>query len=343
MVKEKFNREERILVYRVALLLRLITGWGRRKIARVVKELYKISLDTAVLEKLIDRYMWRGCRPKGYTPSAFERSVFFNKIRETVFLIHKEHPEWSYKRVAREANIRLRYLPISMGKSTAWSLLQRPTRERELPLRINTNTDWRKIAYILGVCIGDMERSNEYLSVKDHEFIQYVSGVLSELTAKERRPLYDRKKGMYRLHIGAWARDAFSTGIWKVIAYVFSTEFLQGFFDAEGYVSPSIARERIATIVIGASGRDAEVMHFVEKLLRESGFHPRFYKSVNRGKPLYSVILRGFYQAQRFAERIGFRVSYRRHRLQFLLSLKELPQRERYVKWKQWKEKLKPN
>lgn len=58
------------------------------------------------------------------------------------------------------------------------------------------------------------------------------------------------------------------------------------------------------------------------------------YENNNYGKLIYTVLIRGFRQAKRFKEEIGFRVSHRRKRLEFLLSIENLSQKERYKKWK---------
>ena len=330
---EVFSREEGVFIYRASTLLRQLTGWGRRRIARKILELYgdELTVDEKKLEKLIDTYIWRKCKPK-FVASSFERSLYFHKARKLCIEIKREHPSWGYRRITTELN---RRLPVRIGRSTVWGFLH-STEEREIPLHADTPADWGKIAYLAGAALGDLELGNEYLSVADPEFAAHFANTLSQLTRREAKPIYDPQKRLYRVHAGAWLKDLIRLKLWKILADTHPTPFLKGFYDAEGWCTPLVCRNKITSITIGANGRNKEIIYFVEKLTRRLGFKTHIYESKNQGKPLYTIIIWGFYQAKVFEEKIGFRVSYRRIYLRFLLSLENLSQQERYKKWKQW-------
>ena len=330
---EVFSREERVFVYRASTLLRQLTGWGRRRIARKILELYgdELTVDERKLEKLIDTYIWRKCKPRS-AASSFERSLYFHKARKLCIEIKREHPSWGYRRITTELN---RRLPIRIGRSTVWGFLH-STKEREVPLHADTPDDWRKIAYLAGAALGDLELGNEYLSVADPQFANHFANTLTQLTRREAKPMYDPQKRLYRVHAGAWLKDLIRLKLWKILADTHPTPFLKGFYDAEGWCAPLIYGTRISSVIIGVNGRDKSALYFVEKLLKRLGYKAYIYENINYGKLIYTVLIRGFKQAKRFKKEIGFRVSHRQRRLEFLLSIENLPQRERYKKWKQW-------
>ena len=193
-MREVFSREDRIFIYRASTLLRQLTGWGRRRIARKILELYggELSVDEGKLEKLIDTYIWRRCKPK-FATSSFERSLYFHKARKLCEEIRREHPTWGYRRIAAELN---RQLPVRIGRSTVWGFLH-STKEREVTLHVQTPDDWGKIAYLAGAALGDLELGNEYLSVADPEFAAHFANTLSQLTRRKAKPTYDPKKNAY--------------------------------------------------------------------------------------------------------------------------------------------------
>jgi len=147
---------------------------------------------------------------------------------------------------------------------------------------------------------------------------------------------------------GGWLRSCWSTGLWKVFAELDPVNWLKGLFDSEGSVSPVCNNRKkvLASIAIKLVIGDAEIKRMVVRQLRRLGFKFRELYVAGEEREIegrrvrfgeyWSIRFRGWSQAQKFAQLIGFRVSYRREMLQDLLKLKRFPPRIRYAIWTQW-------
>lgn len=81
---------------------------------RSSSHIHELSINERKLEKLVDTYIWRKCKPR-FAASSFERSLYFHKARKLCMEIKREHPSWGYRRIATELN---RRLPVRIGRST---------------------------------------------------------------------------------------------------------------------------------------------------------------------------------------------------------------------------------
>ena len=321
-----------------------LAGWGLHRIRRVIAELYGADPGGNVRE-----WLRRGKKPR-FRPRTFEKSLFYHEAYEMALKLRAEHPDWGYKKVASELN---RKLPIRVPAMTVYYWVTGRSMPNVTPLRLSRST-LPYIAYCMGVGCGDYRRSDGGLHVKDREFIEHYAKAYGMATGVDIKTASDQsKEGFWTTYeSGGWIRSALRTGLWRVFADLDPVSWLKGLYDSEGCVSPELShRRRVLTrpmvkLTIG----DSEVKELAKRKLKILGFsicesHSCGGERVVKGRRVkfgeyWSLYLRGWKQAEKFAGMIGFRVSYRREVLSDLLKLKSLPPKRRYRLWVQQYEKV---
>ena len=319
--------------YRAAILLRLLTGLGRRRVCRVLKDLgFEVSLGT------INHWFHHNKKPY-FTPSSFEKALFYHKAYELAIRAKAEHPEWGHKRIATYIS---RQLPIRVPPITVYYWItgrSKPnvTRVRPCPA----------LGYLVGVLVGDYRRSRKSkgLRVKDKEFAEYYAKKYGEVTGVKLDVHTDGEGYWHTYENAGWLRELWYSGLWKVVAYAYPLEFLKGLYDSEGSISPVVnwRRGKLLSVAMSLSIGVKGVVECIEDLLNRYGFKTsRTYRPPQMKKVRNKIHVFGecwvieFYgwdKLERFARLIGFREGKRRRRLELLLKIRSLSPRKRFEEW----------
>ena len=331
--------EERVLAYRAAILLRMLTGWGRRRVWRTLRELgYNVSLNT------LNDWFHRGKKPR-FELTALEKSLFYHEAHRLVLETKREHPEWSYKRLAVYVS---RHLPVKVPHTTVLYWLRGLGRPNVTPVK-----PCPALGYLTGVLVGDYTRSREGvgLHVKDREFIEYFAEMYEKVTGTKPK-VKPGKDGYYHTYERAsWLKELWYSGLWKVVAYACPVEFLKGLYDSEGAVVPRVNKKKrmLDTVGVCLATGSPEVKNLAKRILEDLGFEPKEYREPPKVKALggsfrvfgeyWQLRFNGWDALERFATIVGFREGKRRRRLELLLRIRHLPPRERYREWTKHYEK----
>ena len=329
---ERRRGDDLVLTYRAAMLLRLLTSWDYVRVWRALCEVgFEASLD--------DVRRWLCCERPHLTPTVLEKSLYYHEAYRLVLAVAAEHPDWRHKKMAGYVSS---LLPIGIPALTAYYWMKGLSRPNITPVK-----PCPALGYLVGVLIGDRKRTESGcgLAVKDREFAEYYARMYEKVTGV-RLKVHSTEDGYYRTYErAAWLKELWCSGLWKVVAYAYPTEFLKGLYDSEGYIAPIVVDEekRVSSVVIGLATGNAELKEFVKKRLAELGLSPRERyeaprKRTLRGKTYtfggsWKLRLVGWDKLERFAELIGFREGKRRRRLELLLRIRHLPPKERYKQW----------
>ena len=319
--------------YRAAVLLHLLTGWGYGRVWRVLEESgYEVSINT------IRHWFHHGKKPY-FTPSSFEKALFYHRAYELAVKAKAKHPEWGHKRIATYIS---KQLPVRVPPMTVYYWItgkSRPNITRIKPCP--------GLGYLTGVLVGDYARSRKGkgLHVKDREFAEYYAERYGEVTGVKLN-VNSSDDGYWRTYENAgWLRELWYSGLWRIVAYAYPLEFLKGLYDSEGCISPGISwkKRELHSVTISLAIGVKEVAVCAEEILNRQGFKTsRRYKPPQIGEIKNKVIVFGecweikFYgwdNLLRFARLIGFREGKRRRRLELLVKIRNLPPRKRFEEW----------
>jgi len=203
------------------------------------------------------------------------------------------------------------------------------------------------LGYLVGVLVGDYRRSRKGkgLHVKDEEFIRYYAKKYEEVTGVKLKVNLGSDDCWYTRENAGWLKELWYSGLWKVVAYTYPSEFLKGLYDSEGSISPKISwkKKKLNGVTINLATGNKEVMECAEKLLNRRGFKTgRVYvppqtremgNKVTVFGECWIMYFQGWDNLLRFARLIGFREGKRRRRLELLVKIRNLPPRKRFEEW----------
>ena len=314
--REKSEPRGLVEAYRAALLLRLLTGWGYIRVCKALKKLgYEISTGT------VSDWFYRNRKPR-FTPSSFERALFYHKAYKLALETKKQHPEWGHVRIATYIS---KQLPIRIPAITVYYWITGRSRPNITPVK-----PCLALGYLVGVLVGDYIRAGGGLCVKDKEFIEYYVKKYEEVTGI-RLNIHPKEDKWCTHESGSWLRELWYSGLWRVVAYAYPIEFLKGLYDSEGSIKPKInwKKNRLYDVEVSLAVSDMRIKEYVKPLLEKYGFHVSEYFPGEYGCLYFS----GWEALKRFAKLIGFREGKRRRRLELLLKIRSLPQRKRLEEW----------
>lgn len=344
---EEGREEIYVNAYRATILLRYLTGWGKRRIWRALLELdYKVPINT------VNHWLHHNKKPR-FTPSSLEKALFYHQAYEMTIVVKKLHPSWGCKKISTYIS---KYLPIRVPALTVYFWIT----GRSKP-NITQIKPCPALGYLVGVLVGDHKRARDGhgLSVKNKEFAKYYARKYWETTGVKLN--VHEKDGYWKTYDSAgWLKELWYSKLWKVVAYVYPVEFLKGLFDSEGSVSPRVDHKKRAlySVKISLVNGDREVISFAKKILENYGLKvnvhyipPKVKAKKGKSKKsrkLWILYMYGWKSLEKFTTLIGFRESNRKRRTQLLLKLRNLKPSKRFKEWNKyyrhsnthWKEKL---
>ncbi len=333
--------------YRATILLRFLTGWGKRKIWRALLKLgYKVSINT------VNHWLHHNKKHR-FRPSSLEKALFYHQAYEMAIIVKKLHPNWGYKKISSYIN---KHLPIRVPGLTVYFWITGRSKLNITPIK-----PCPALGYLVGVLVGDHKRTKDGhgLSVKNKEFAKYYAKKYWETTGVKLK--IHEKDGYWKTYDNAgWLKELWYSKLWKVVAYVYPLEFLKGLFDSEGAVSPRVDHKKRAlySVKISLVNGDREVIGFAKKILEDYGLKanehhipPKVKAKKGKSKKsreLWILYMYGWESLEKFATLIGFRESKRKRRILLLLKLRHLKPSERFKEWSKhyrrssvrWEEKL---
>lgn len=251
--------------YRAVLLCRL-AGLGFAETRGIVREVFGAAIPRSVVKS------WYYGRKKHRMArlNALDKSLWYRKAYAFALKLKRKNPDWGHKRVATELG---RHLPIRVPPLTVYFWLKNYSKPNITPIKICP-----ELGYLVGVLVGDRRRTGHGLKVKDREFVEYYTCMYEKVTGKKPKIVLDGD-GYYRTsESGGFLRALWQTGLWKVVAYIYPREFLQGLFDSEGCISPHTPF--FNNFVLEIATGNLEVLSITRKLLKKLS-----YKTKTIAKP----------------------------------------------------------
>ena len=247
---------ERLVKYEAVLILRKATEWGAKKIARALNELgFPIPLSR------VNSYLYYNKSPKLTSPLI--KSLFYHNAYELALKL-KEENNWGCIRIKTEIK---RRLGIWVPSITIYYWIMEGTRPSITPLKICP-----ELGYVIGTLMSDCARSTcVRLNVKDKDYAENFVHALSTVTGKEIE--VKERRGYYIVEIsGTTLRYIVESRLWKVIAFLYPKQFLQGLFDGDGSVGVGV-HTRFVVRIVSFTGGD---MHCYYE------FYVECFKSIKR-------------------------------------------------------------
>ncbi len=330
--------DEELVGFEATLLLRNATGWGCRRIKRVLDELgFSVPLSK------IHDYLYENVVPKSTSPLI--KSIFYNDAYKLALKLKEENPTWGYKKIRKKIR---EELGIWIPATTVYDWITGRSKPNITPLKVCP-----ELGYVIGALMSDCTWSSKVkLRVKDEDFAKEFAHALKRVTGKE----YDVKKekdGYYvvKLH-GSPLRYIIESGLWKIIAFLYPKEFLQGIFDGDGGVSVCIEnRSRFGPrfrVQITLTNTNFELLEHVKQLLKRFEIEcskelcfKQGRRKVIRGKEYLTkrdcreVVIEKQEDVAKFYELIGFRIQRKQRKLKDAIEIlrKYRSNKERVKAW----------
>ena len=333
--------KDNLVSFEATLILRWATGWGCRRIKKTLDELgFSIPLSR------IRHYLYDNNAPKAISPLI--KSIFYHDAYKLALKLKEENPDWGCKKIRKEIK---KKLGIWISANTIYFWVSGRSKPNITPLKVCP-----ELGYVIGALMSDCTWSSDVkLRVKDEDFAKEFAHALKEVTGKEYKVKGENEYYKVRLH-GSSLRYMIESGLWKVIASLYSKEFLQGLYDGDGGVGVGV-RTRIMfrfQVVVKLTNSNIELLTFVKKMLLEKfGIqcslrlqHKRGEKYVIRGqeymlKNCWTLTIEKQRDIIKFYELIGFRIQrkqrYLRDAIEIMREYKSNKERvkawkERYIK-----------
>jgi len=226
----------------------------------------------------------------------------------------------------------------------------------ERPKRISSyNPDLSpspNLAYLVGFYLGDGRSAGSEKKVRfklaDRLQLEYVNTIVAGILKRAPKPI--RLEGpFYAVDYDSVAlSDYLERPLCELMIEVdgYGNDFLQGFYDAEGYVSGLVDRStrRVNGISIGLANTRLEYLLTVSGLISGYGLHGRVKRTHRAGEAMtirgrtwvrrnavYHLVLQGVSYARVFQNKVGFRNPGKTRKLADLITVMEMAPEERYA------------
>jgi len=258
---------ERLVKFEAVLLLRKATGWRAERITKTLNELgFSISLNT------VRHYLYHNELPE---LSPLIKSLFYHKAYELALKLKERNPKWNHKRISIEIK---RKLGIRISPKTIYYWITRRGKPSIVPLKIHL-----ELGYVIGALLSDCTRTTYVkLAVKDRDYAESFAHALDTVTGRKYR--VKERDGYYIVRTrGSPLRYIVKSGLWKVVAYVYLKEFLQGLFDGDGSVTMRVSPRPEFIVRITLCDSNLELLEFTKRLLRKLGIESKILLNRKRG------------------------------------------------------------
>ncbi len=254
-----------------------------------------------------------------------EKAFLYERAYEVTQRVMREHPDWWAKRVRRAVS---EELGMEMPLSTVYCWMKRGNRPNVLPLRMCP-----ALGTVMGIALSDGAKTDSArLRVKDRDFAGAYARALEEVSG--RRFEVRGRGGRYEVFLrGSPILELMRTGLWKVVAYLYPSEFLAALFSGDGWVTPQLNIWGLRPS-IGFVNSNLSLVGFTDWLLR------RFYGirmgwllqesegevQVIRGQRVrvrasYRIYTSNTRFVEIYAERIGFVIERKQRMLEDLVDI----------------------
>ena len=208
------------------------------------------------------------------------------------------------------------------------------------------------MAYIAGFYIGDGKGAGHEPKVRfelaDQEQLQLVSRLVAQIL--RRKPKQCTRDGPF--YVVDYDSVVLSEYLNRPVEWLvdqlkdFVGDFVQGFFDAEGYASCQInlRTKQISSVVVGAANTRLEYLNLIERILMNLGIHSAVRKTNKKGgnmtirgrtwirrQDVYQIVVHGFAAVDSFHKLVGFRNRTKAEKLRDLVNLRAIAPTERYA------------
>jgi len=161
-----------------------------------------------------------------------------------------------------------RRLGIWVPTTTIYHWITEGRKPNITPLKIHP-----ELGYVVGTLMSDcMKSTYVVLEVRDRDYAESFTHALSTVTGREYKV---REKGGYYIvkTEGATLRYIARNKLWKVVAYAYPKQFLQGLFDGDGGVGVGVRVSSRPGFIVQLTliNSDLKLLEFVKKLLKGLG------------------------------------------------------------------------
>lgn len=269
------------------------------------------------------------------------KSMYYHKAYELTLKLKERNPTWGYKKIRKKVR---EELGIWIPAITIYHWITRRYKPNITPLRLCP-----ELGYIIGALMSDGTwRGSVELKVKDEGFAEEFAYALKIVTGKEYK--VKRRKNCYIVELGGSPlRYIVKSGLWKLIAWTYSREFLQGLYDGDGGVGVAIISKPEFRVIITLTNSDLELLEFTKKLLlKKYGIHSYMKLQHKEGeidviqgreyilkKDCWVLIIDRQEDVIEFYELIGFRIQRRQTKLRDAIEIlrKYKSNKERIEAW----------
>ena len=325
---------EQLVKYEAVLILRKATGWEAETIANAVRNWLGIEISP----NTVRNWIYYNKTPRLISPLI--KSLFYKDAYELALRLKEENPSWGYYKIRGEIKRKLRiWIPLT----TIYRWIAGKSHPNMVPLNIVP-----ELGYVVGALLSDCTTKGEViLRVGDKDFAEEFAKALKEVAGKRYKVRIDESYFVVRLR-GSALRYIVRSGLWKVIAYLYPREFLQGLFDGDGGVGV-VARNNIFIVSISLTNSNREVLAFTKQLLEEK-FGIRCTLRLHRRRGENVKILGIEYTLKRdcwelriwrqedvfkFYEQVGFRIKRKQRKIEDGVTIQRTykTNRERVKAW----------
>ncbi len=198
------------------------------------------------------------------------------------------------------------------------------------------------LAYVAGFYLGDGEGAGNGHKVRfrlaDSDQLGYVSGLVAKILRREPKP-FTRDRSFYVVDYDSVALSDYLNQPLAILLDSlegFESEFLQGFFDAEGYVTCNVDAKarRVRGFQIGAANTNMEYLDACKSRLAKFGLAGRIRVTNKRGQTMkvrgrtwirrndvYHLVLGSMSKVRIFNELVGFRNATKSQKLNDLVTM----------------------
>jgi len=301
---------EQLVKYEAVLILRKATGWGAKRITKVLNELgFSIPLST------VNSYLYLDRAPR--TTSPLIKSLFHHNAYKLALKLKEENPEWGCKRIKTEIK---RRLGIWIPPTTIYGWINRRRKPNIVPLKICS-----ELGYVIGTLMTDCTCSSMVrLKVRDKDYAEAFVNALNMVTGKVYKVKENGGFFIVMMH-GSVLRYIVKSGLWRVIAYLYPKAWLQGLFDGDGGVGVSIGMKKEFRVVVTLTNSNISLLLFVKQLLeRIMTIQCSLYLCLRKGeRTRISVPRRDCWELRierqediiKFYKNIGFRIQRKQKKL----------------------------